>query len=109
MSATIPTVADELRRRDDCRCGLRGVRVADLAHPGQLFKVEGSWWGNRGLLLDLLPADGPQVEEDAVTFRPISSREFAAWKPPADLVRGVPAERCALASPWPACACRLPD
>jgi hypothetical protein len=51
-------VAAELRRRKDCRSGLRGVRIGLLDDPaGAEYVCDGSGWDRSGkLTLDLVPA-----------------------------------------------------
>jgi hypothetical protein len=56
MTARRKTVAEELRRRQDCRYGLRGVEVSLRDRPGDVFVVLGSSWDEfQELRLELLP------------------------------------------------------
>ena len=49
-------MAEELRRRHDCRLGLRDVEVALRGHQGERFVVHVSSWDRHGKLrLKLLP------------------------------------------------------
>lgn len=86
-------VVEELARRNHCRYGLHGICVYLLGDPGNLWRVASDVWGpSRNLLLSLVPDE--HWEEYQQTHA-------------GDIVeRGVPAERCVLASDWPApCPC----
>src|SRR5262245_45888690 len=102
------TVAAELRRRKDCRYGLRGVRIRLLGDDsGAEYVCAGSGWDQRGQLqLDLVPAERWQEYCDAEPKGFITCAELMAYTPPAYLRRDVPADRCVLLSDWPeVCPC----
>ncbi len=107
------TVADELIRRDNCRYGLRDVRVLFVDEPDEAFVVRGSYWGrdHGALKLDLLPPFSPSLQPSTrLEFAVISTAELFARQAPPDLVRGVDASDCILLSRWPiVCPCWLPE
>src|SRR5262245_37642774 len=118
--ADVHTVAQELRRRKDCRYGLKGVKVRVKGIRGQVFTGDGRQWDRHGkLVLGLLPEGAPpdacypesarkRVRETGVLV--LSSAELCEMVPPEGYLRNVPAEDCVLLSEWPiVCGCWLPE
>lgn len=101
------TVADELRRRNDCRYGLHGVRVYLAGSGDQPFVIAASGWNQDGVLeLDLLPLGSPALTAPP-SWEPIPVSQLVA---PTDMIAAVPAADCILAGRWPiVCPCWLPE
>src|SRR5262249_28421142 len=101
------TVAAELRRRRDCRYGLRGVRIGVRDEPGAAFVCDASSWDEHGrLVIDLVPEARWEEFERSRPRGLITMAQLLAYAPPPHLRRGVPAERCLLLSDWPeVCPC----
>jgi hypothetical protein len=116
-AAKFRNLGRELARRQDCRYGLRGVRVQHADFLGVVFVVESAEWDANGeLALDLIP-EGTRVKEllDGVErvpedddFDSIDSEELFAmefvW--PEGSVRQASADKCELIDDWPVvCRC----
>jgi len=109
------TVARELKRRRDCRYGLRGVEVSLASREGR-FVVLGSHWDSKGKLrLELLPA-ALQADYEAdqasygdgagvVIMTCAQVMDFAdRWR--GRTLRNVPAAEVYLETEWPVvCRC----
>lgn len=83
------TVLDELKRRNGCRFGLKGVLVARLSDARSVWVIISSEWDRHSsLTLSLVP-------------------EGVGSEPPYEgIVRGVLVSECVLFSDWPApCPC----
>ncbi len=109
------TVAAELKRRRDCRYGLRGVEVS-VAGRKSRYVVLGSHWSRHGRLkLELLPkALQADYEADQDSYGDGSGvvimtcaqvMEFAdRWR--GRTLHNVPAADCRLETEWPVvCRC----
>lgn len=92
------TVADELKRRDDCRYGLYGVRVQ--YGQRELF-VTASEWDCDGELVLHLADELPRTELRMMTLRELLDEVQA--EPASATIR---AADCILISEWPeVCGC----
>jgi hypothetical protein len=122
--STIWTVADECRRRDDCRYGLKGVKMMHLP-SGQVLVCGGSKWGAEdppGTLTLLLYTE--MSEEDTFTVPPcppgVSLEDHYNSLSDAEVgivhlsditskpAKTLPAAECVLLDPWP-CVCCSPE
>jgi hypothetical protein len=109
------TVARELRRRRECRYGLRGVEVTLAGREGR-YVILGSHWDRHGKLrLELIPqalladyeADQASYGDGSgvVLMKASELMEFAdRWK--SRTLRNVPAADAYLETEWPVvCRC----
>jgi hypothetical protein len=104
------TVQQELKRRRDCRYGLRGVHVTLQGRGEEVFAILGSHWDKDGELhLDVCSVpdfEALQAKKAAeikaaggVLIKKMS--ELSAEPVAPSEVRGVPAADCFLLSEWP--------
>ena len=117
------TVQNELERRNNCRYGLKGVRVAMIARPSEPMEIHCSQWDRKGdLTLDLYPIGGREL----LNGRPMPTMEEnggpliftagdllkARFSDPVGTFLSVKASDCVLISEWPIvcrCWCEDPD
>jgi hypothetical protein len=105
------TVASELERRNGCRYGLRGVKVAVEGHQGAFIVWSTRWGAGRKLLIAVYPADGPQpVALHCVDpARHLCTHPLACYADPQyppGMLFGVAPERLTLLGRWPVTCCK---
>jgi hypothetical protein len=118
------SVASELKRRRNCRHGLRGVKVRVRAHDG-LFEIYHTSWGkHEQLFMTVFPADGPRPFDPnfAKARTPYPGADYSTWtdeelgivrlsdlKPmiyPPGTLHDIRPEECTLMSRWPIVCCK---
>jgi len=104
----MPTVAEELERRDGCRYGLRGVlvRLNDVE-----YRIWSTHWLDTGGKYDIGLVLIPRNEFNHYAANlptTMKGAELVAWKPnyPVGTIETAESAQCILASPWPeVCGC----
>jgi len=104
----MPTVAEELERRDGCRYGLRGVlvRLNDVE-----YRIWSTHWLDTGGKYDIGLVLIPRNEFNHYAANlptTMTGAELVPWKPnyPVGTIETAESAQCILASPWPeVCGC----